>query len=102
MVLSDAAATRSNAGTVRNRHKLRPEAQMTSKDPVYENKLSDSELAAAHFRTPPTRRFSRRWWGLGAVLLLVAATFLFGIRPRLDARADLKKETAAHNVTSVS
>src|SRR6185295_1311248 len=75
---------------------------MTSKEPVYENKLSDSELAAAQFRTPPARRFSRRWWVLGAVLLLVAATFFFGIRPRLDARADLKKETAAHNVTSVS
>jgi RND family efflux transporter MFP subunit len=75
---------------------------MTTKDPVYENKLSDSDLAAAHFRTPPKRRFSRRWWLLVAILILVAATFYFGIQPRLDARADLKKETAAHNVATVS
>ena len=75
---------------------------MTSKDRVSENRLSESELAAAHFRTPPKRRISRRWWLLAAILLLVAATFYFGIQPRLDARADLKKETAASNITTVS
>jgi RND family efflux transporter MFP subunit len=48
------------------------------------------------------RRVSRRWWLLGAVLLLVVATFIFGIQPRLNARADLKKETANLNVTTVS
>jgi RND family efflux transporter MFP subunit len=75
---------------------------MTSKDPEYKNELSDADLASAHFRTLPKRRFSRRWWVLAAVLILVAATFYFGIQPRLDARADLKKETAASNVTTVS
>jgi len=75
---------------------------MTPKEPVYENKLSESDLAKAHFRSSPKRRFSRRWWVLGAVLLLVAATYIFGIQPRLVARADLKKETANLNVMSVS
>src|SRR6185503_7126269 len=75
---------------------------MTSKDPEYKNELSDSDVAAVHFRPAPKRRFSRRWWVLGAILLLVGATFIFGIQPRLDARADLKKETAILNVMSVS
>lgn len=75
---------------------------MTSKDPEYKNELSDSDLARAHFRPVAKRRFSRRWWVLLAVLIIGAGTFHFGIRPRLDARADLKKETATHNVTSVS
>jgi RND family efflux transporter MFP subunit len=75
---------------------------MTPKEPVYENKLSESDLAKAHFRTAPKRRFSRRWWVLGAVLILAAATYIFGIQPRFVARADLKKETANLNVMSVS
>ncbi len=76
---------------------------MTSKDPEYKNELSESDLAAAHFRTPlKKRRFSRRWWVLLPLLILGVVTFYFGIQPRLDARADLKKETATHNVTSVS
>ena len=75
---------------------------MTPKEPVYENKLSESDLAKAHFRTAPKRGFSKRWWILGAVLLLAGATFIFGIQPRLEARADLKKETANLNVMSVS
>ena len=75
---------------------------MTSKDPEYKNELSEADLAAAHFRPAAKRRFSRRWWLLGAALILGAATFIFGIQPRLDARADLKKETANLNVTSVS
>ena len=75
---------------------------MTSKDPEYKNELSDSDLARAHFRPVAKRRFSRRWWVLLAVLIIGAGTFHFGIQPRLDARADLKKETATHDVTSVS
>ena len=75
---------------------------MTSKDPEYKNELSDSDIAAAHFRPAAKRRLSRRWWLLAAVLILGAATFFFGIQPRLVARADLKKETANHNVTTVS
>ena len=68
---------------------------MTSKDPEYKNELSDSDLAAVHFRTPlKKRRFSRRWWVLLPLLVLGVVTFYFGIQPRLDARADLKKETA--------
>jgi RND family efflux transporter MFP subunit len=75
---------------------------MTSKEPEYKNELSDSDIAAAHFRPAARRRLSRRWWLLAAVLILGAATFFFGIQPRLVARADLKKETANHNVTTVS
>jgi len=75
---------------------------MTSKEPVYKTDLGESDLAAAHFRTPAKRRFSRHWWVLGVVLILAAATFIFGIQPRLVARADLKKETAHLNVTMVS
>ncbi len=75
---------------------------MTSKEPEYKNALSDSDLARAHFRSAPKRRISRRWWLLVALLILGAATFIFGIQPRLAARADLKKETANHNVTAVS
>ncbi len=75
---------------------------MTSKEPEYKNELRDSDLARAHFRSAPKRRISRRWWLLVALLILGAATFIFGIQPRLVARADLKKETATHNVTSVS
>ena len=75
---------------------------MISKDPEYKNELSDSDIAAAHFRPAAKRRLSRRWWLLAAVLILGAATFVFGIQPRLVARADLKKETANHNVTTVS
>lgn len=75
---------------------------MTSKEPAYTKELSEADLAAAHFRTPGKRRFSRRWWVLGAILLLAAATYIFGIQPRLLARADLKKETANLSVMSVS
>jgi RND family efflux transporter MFP subunit len=75
---------------------------MTSKDPEYKNELSDADIAAAHFRSAPQRGVSRLWLLLGAVLIVAAATFIFGIKPRLDSRADLKKETATHNVTSVS
>ena len=64
---------------------------MTSKDPLYENNVRTSQPAV-----------SRRWWVLVAALILVILTFYLGIRPRLDARADLKKETAASNVTTVS
>jgi|SRR5579859_1710311 len=75
---------------------------MTSKDPIYKSELSDTDLAAAHFSPAAKRRFSRRWWLLGALLILGAATFFFGIQPRLSARADLKKETAHLNEMSVS
>jgi RND family efflux transporter MFP subunit len=64
--------------------------------------LRDSDVAAAHFRTSPKRGFSRRWWLLVAALILLAAIFIFGIQPRLNARAELKKETANLNVMSVS
>lgn len=76
---------------------------MTSKEPLYKNELSESDLAAVHFRSSGgKRRVSKRWWVLLAILLLTAATYLFGIHPRLEARADLKKETASLAVMSVS
>ena len=75
---------------------------MTSKDPTYENRVGESAPGAARFHPATQRRLSRRWWLLIAVLILAVATFIFGIQPRLHARADLKKETAHLNVTSVS
>ncbi|MEO8135949.1 MAG: efflux RND transporter periplasmic adaptor subunit [Betaproteobacteria bacterium] len=75
---------------------------MTSIDPLYKKELSEADLAAVHFRAAPKRRVSRRWWVLVAVLIVAVATYIFGIQPRLMARADLKKETANLNVTSVS
>lgn len=75
---------------------------MTSKEPEFKTEPSRADLAAVHFRTTGKRRFSRRWWVLGALLFLGAATYILGIQPRLVARADLKKETANLNVMSVS
>ena len=75
---------------------------MLSKDIIYKNELSDADLAATHFRPEGKRRFSRRWLMLGLALILAAATYIFGIQPRLVARTDLKKETASINVMSVS
>ncbi len=75
---------------------------MKSKDPVYENELRESELAAAPLRPPARRRFSRRWLLVGLALIAIALTFVLGIRPRLEARAALKKETADLNVQTVS
>jgi len=75
---------------------------MTSQEPGYKGKQIGSEGTAGGLRPVAQRRLSRRWWVLVAVLLIAAATYIFGIHPRLEARADLKKETANSNVTSVS
>jgi RND family efflux transporter MFP subunit len=75
---------------------------MTSQEPFYKEKQSSSEGAAGGLRPVAQRRFSRRWWVLVAVLLIAVVTYIFGIHPRLEARADLKKETANSNVMSVS
>ncbi|HZP92104.1 MAG TPA: efflux RND transporter periplasmic adaptor subunit [Burkholderiales bacterium] len=47
-------------------------------------------------------RLSRRWLVAGVLLVIAAITVVFGILPRLDARASLKKETADLNVLNVS
>lgn len=74
---------------------------MALSDPPHQSTARDSAVAAAHFR--PTRRgFSRRWWVLIAALIVLAAIFVFGIQPRLSARAELKKETASLNTMNVS
>lgn len=75
---------------------------MTVQEPGYKDKQIGSERTAGGLRPVAGRRVSRRWWVLVAVLLIGAATYIFGIHPRLEARADLKKETANSNVTSVS
>lgn len=75
---------------------------MTTEEPQYKKALTEAELAAASFRAAPKSRMSRRWWVLVPILLVVAATYMFGIQPRLVARAELKKETANLNITSVS
>ena len=75
---------------------------MTSQEPGYKGTQIGSERTAGDLRPVARRRLSRRWWVLVAVLLIAAATYIFGIHPRLEARADLKKETANSNVTSVS
>src|SRR5947209_20021650 len=71
---------------------------MTSQEPGFKSKQSGNEGTVGGAQ----RSFSRRWWVVVAVLLIAAATYIFGIHPRLEARADLKKETANSNVTSVS
>ena len=48
------------------------------------------------------RRVSRRWLVAGALLVIAATTVVFGVLPRLDARASLKKETAELNVVNVA
>ena len=77
---------------------------MNPDEPEYKNELSESQLAAANmFKPHPVRRrFSRRWLLLGVAAIVIAATFVLGIRPRLDARAALKKETANLSVMTVS
>jgi RND family efflux transporter MFP subunit len=75
---------------------------MASNEPIHPAGLRDADVAAAHFRAAPKRRFSRRWWLLIAALILLGAIFVFGIQPRLNARAELKKETATLNVMNVS
>ena len=64
---------------------------MASNEPTHPAGLRDSDVVAAHFRLAPKRRFSRRWWLLIAALILLAAIFIFGIQPRLSARAEFKK-----------
>ena len=73
-----------------------------AKEPEYTNPLQDSDLLSAYAPRVERRRFSMRWLLLAAVLLLAAGTYFFGIQPRLEARADLKKETASATVTSVA
>jgi len=77
---------------------------MNSDEPEYKNELSESQLAAANmFKSRPARRrFSFRWLLLGAVAIVIAATYVLGIQPRLDARAALKKETADLGIMTVS
>jgi RND family efflux transporter MFP subunit len=76
---------------------------MASNEPIHPAGLRDADVAAAaHFRPATKRRFSRRWWLLIAALIVLAAIFIFGIQPRLNARAELKKETANLNVMNVS
>ena len=73
-----------------------------AKEPEYTNPLQDSDLLSAYAPRVERRRFSMRWLLLAAVLLLAVGTYFFGIQPRLEARADLKKETASATVTSVA
>jgi RND family efflux transporter MFP subunit len=74
---------------------------MTSRDPTYENEVREADLR--DMRAPvPRRRLSRKWMVAAAGVAVVALTFIFGIQPRLEARDDLRKETAALNVMTVS
>ena len=75
---------------------------MTSQEPGFKDRHTGIEGTAGGLRPTARRSFSRRWWVLAAVLLIAAATYVLGIHPRLEARADLKRETASSNVTSVS
>src|SRR3954463_1991081 len=75
---------------------------MTSQLPGSREQQLDSDRAVGGVRPQARRSPSRRWWVLIAVLLIAAATYIFGIHPRLEARADLKREVASSNVTSVS
>jgi len=48
------------------------------------------------------RRLPRRWLLPGLLGLGIALTAVFGIRPRIEARAALEKETTAHSAMTVS
>jgi RND family efflux transporter MFP subunit len=48
------------------------------------------------------RRLPLGWLLLGLMLAAVAATIVFGIQPKLEARADLSRETSERNVLTVS
>lgn len=76
---------------------------MISKDPVYEKEIREADLYDTRSQAGRRRRkLSKKWIAVGAALLLVVLTFIFGIQPRLEARDDLKKETASLNVMTVS
>ena len=48
------------------------------------------------------RRFPRRWLLLGLLGIGVALTAVFGIQPRIEARAALAKDTAARSAMTVT
>lgn len=73
-----------------------------AKEPEYRNPLRDSDLLSAYAPRVERRRFSMKWVLLILVLLVGAGTYFLGIQPRLEARADLKKEAASATVTSVA
>ncbi len=49
-----------------------------------------------------TRRIRHRWIAIAAIVAVFAAALVWGILPRLDATAALKKETQALNIPTVS
>ena len=77
---------------------------MTSKEPGFDKEIREADLydTRDHGKPPRRRGLSRKWMAVLAGLAVVALTFIFGIQPRLEARDDLKKETASLNVMTVS
>lgn len=51
---------------------------------------------------PRRRRFPRRWLLVGLLVIGVALTAVFGIQPRIEARAALEKETTARTAMTVT
>lgn len=75
---------------------------MTTKEPTYQNEVREADLQDKANHAPPPRRIPGKVKAVAALLLLGVLTFVFGIQPRLEARDDLRKETANLNVMSVS
>jgi RND family efflux transporter MFP subunit len=75
---------------------------MTPQEPSYENEVREPDLHDIRVGRASRSGVSRRWLAVGALLAALALTFIFGIQPRLEARDDLKKETASLNVMTVS
>lgn len=63
---------------------------------------SDHPARPASAASDHPRRFPRRWLLVGLLGVGVALTAVFGIQPRIEARAALEKETAARSAMTVS
>ena len=70
--------------------------------------MQPTESRSDHTARPGTgvptrpRRFPRRWLLLGRLGIGVALTAVFGIQPRIEARAALAKDTAARSAMTVT
>jgi RND family efflux transporter MFP subunit len=74
---------------------------MNSNEPRSAQELREAARSLASGGQRP-RRFPRRLLLIATLLAAVALTYVFGVQPRIDARAALKKEAAARSTMVVS